>query len=310
MQSILGAGGAIGIELAKALPTYTSDIRLVNRNPKKVNNTDQLFKADLTQADQVMKAIEGSEIAYLTVGLKYNIKIWESTWPVIMQNVINACIQHKVKLVFFDNIYLYDPKYVSHLTEDTSVNPSSRKGKVRAHLVKMIMDEVEKGTLKALIARAADFYGPAIKDVGVLTETVFNPLSQGKKANWLGSINKIHSYTYTPDAGIATALLGNTESAYNQTWHLPTDKGTLTGMEWIETIAAELGVKPRVQVAPKFMVRILGLFIPLMRELVEMMYQYEQDYFFDSTKFENSFKLKPTPYVEGIRKIVDLDYRK
>ena len=60
-QTILGAGGAIGIELAKALPTYTSDIRLVGRNPKKINSTDELFKADLSNRDEVLKAVEGSD---------------------------------------------------------------------------------------------------------------------------------------------------------------------------------------------------------------------------------------------------------
>jgi nucleoside-diphosphate-sugar epimerase len=308
MQTILGAGGIIGKELAKFLPTYTKDIRLVSRNPQKINNTDTLFKADLTQSDQVMKAVEGSKVVYLTVGLKYNIKVWQSTWPIIMQNVIEACENHKAKLVFFDNIYMYDPAFLNHLTEETPLRPTSKKGKVRKQLDSMIMNEVEKGNLTAIIARAADFYGPGIQDVSVLIETVFKPLHHGKKANWLGSLNKIHSYTFTPDAGKATAMLGNTEDAYNQVWHLPTDKPAKRGREWIESIAREMGVKPRVQVAPKFMVRIMGLFVPVMREFVEMMYQYDRDYFFDSSKFENAFHMKPTPYVEGIRQIVEKDF--
>lgn len=310
MQTILGAGGAIGKELAKTLPKYTKSIRLVSRNPKQVNKGDILLHADLTNANQVMNAVEGSEIVYLTVGLNYNIKVWQNTWPVIIQNVINACKQYKAKLVFFDNIYMYDPKYLNHLTEETPINPKSKKGKVRAQLVKMIMDEVEKGNLQALIARAADFYGPGIKGTSVLTETVFDPLSRNKKANWFGSLKKVHSYTYTPDAGKATALLGNTKEAYNQVWHLPTHNNPLTGQEWINAIANEMGVNPRVQLASKFVVRIMGLFMPVMREFVEMMYQYEQDYFFDSSKFENAFNFKPTPYDQGLRQVVIQDYKK
>jgi nucleoside-diphosphate-sugar epimerase len=225
-----------------------------------------------------------------------------------MENVLNACARNKAKLVFFDNIYMYDPGYLGHLTEDTPVNPSSKKGKVRAQLVKMVNQAVEKGKLEALIARSADFYGPGNKDVSVLIETVFKPLSQGKKANWLGSVQKLHSYTYTPDAGKATALLGNTKSAFNQVWHLPTASPPMTGKDWISEIAKTLNVKPKVQVAPKFMVRIMGIFIPVMREFVEMIYQYENDYFFDSSKFENTFNFKPTPYAEGIQKVVDQDF--
>jgi nucleoside-diphosphate-sugar epimerase len=309
MQTILGAGGAIGKELAMVLPKYTKDIRLVGRNPQKVNESDHIFRADLTQPDQVMKAVQGSEIVYLTAGFKYDIKVWQTTWPVVMQNVLDACKAYKTRLVFFDNIYMYDPKYMNHLTEDTPINPSSKKGKVRAELVYMIENAVEKGDLEALISRSADFYGPSIENVSVLIETVFKPLSKSKKANWLGPLNKVHSYTYTPDAGNATAVLGNTADAFNQTWHIPTDNQYMNGREWINAIADELGVKAKVQVVPKFMVSIMGLFNPIMREFIEMMYQYENDYIFESNKFESKFKIKPTPYIEGIRNIVQQDFK-
>jgi len=106
---------------------------------------------------------------------------------------------------------------------------------------------------------------------------------------WLGSVDYKHSFTYTPDAGKATALLGNATGAYNQAWHLPTAPNPFTGKEWIEIIASEMGVEPKFQVIQKFFVRVIGLFVPIMKETAEMMYQYEQDYVFDSSKFENKF---------------------
>ena len=310
MQTILGSGGAIGVELAKVLPQYTRDIRLVSRNPRGINPHDQLHTADLTNRDSVLSAIEGSEIVYVTIGFPYDTRVWQSTWPPFMRNVIEACKTYNVKLVFFDNIYMYDPGHIDNLNESTPIAPTSKKGEVRKLVAGMIMDEVHNGDLTALIARSADFYGPSIQKTSVLTETVFNPLHAGKKANWLGSTKFKHSYTYTPDAGKATALLGNTHNAYNQVWHLPTAKNPPTGVEWVEMIAQELGVKPQVQVAPKFMVRIMGLFMPIMREMVEMMYQYEGDYIFDSSKFEQRFGFKPTTYLEGIKEIVETDYKK
>lgn len=308
MQTILGSGGAIGIELAKALKTYTNKIRLVSRNPQAVNLNDQLLFADLTKSEDVLKAVDGSEIVYLTVGLPYNTKVWQTTWPILMRNVIDACKTHHSKLVFFDNIYMYDPNYLARMTEDTPIGPVSKKGAVRSQIAKMILDEVENGGLQALIARSADFYGPSIKNTSMLTETVFNNFSNGKKANWMASVKYKHSFTYTPDAGKATALLGNTADAYNQVWHLPTASNPLTGQEWIEAIAKEMAVEPKVQVAPKFLVQVIGLFVPIMKEMVEMMYQYDRDYVFDSSKFERQFDFKPTPYLEGINKIVKEDY--
>jgi len=167
---------------------------------------------------------------------------------------------------------------------------------------------MDKGTLTALIARSADFYGPGIQDTSVLTETVFKPFSLEKKASWMSSVKYKHAYTYTPDAGRATALLGNTEDAFNQVWHLPTAANPMTGKEWIEAIASEMGVKPRYQVATRLIVKAMGLFVPVMREMPEMMYQYDRDYVFSSARFEKRFDFKPVSYMEGIRKIVKSDY--
>ena len=309
MQTILGSGGAIGIELAKALNEYSTDIRLVSRNPKKVNERDELFPADLLNPRDVREAVEGSSIVYVTVGFPYAYKTWKQSWPVFIKNVIDACMEFKSKLVFFDNIYMYDLNHLDGMTEDTLIKPPSKKGVIRAEIADMIMDKVKEGKLTALIARSADFYGPGIKNTSVLTETVFNPLSKGKKANWMASLNFKHSYTYTPDAGKATALLGNSEKAYNQVWHLPTAENPLTGREWIDTIASEMGVLAKYQVATKFIVNLLGLFNPIMREMPEMMYQYDRDYVFNSDKFTNQFAFEVTPYREGIREIINSDYK-
>jgi nucleoside-diphosphate-sugar epimerase len=309
MQTILGSGGAIGVELAKALPGYTDKIRLVSRNPEKVNKNDELFRADLLHPEEVMKAVEGSEIAYLTVGFPYKTRTWQENWPVVVRNVIDACIHHKVKLVFFDNIYMYAPDQLDPITEDLPIRPASKKGKVRAELVNMIWSAVKEKGLVALIARAADFYGPGIKDVSILTEIVFTPLSKGKKANWLGSAKYKHSFTYTPDAAKATALLGNSPEAYGEAWHLPTAKDPFTGKQWVEQIAMELGVKPKMQVASKGIVKIMRFFNPVMKELVEMMYQYDRDYVFNSDKFEKKFGLKPTSYTDGIKEIIEQDFK-
>ncbi|MGE5382807.1 MAG: NAD-dependent epimerase/dehydratase family protein [Omnitrophica WOR_2 bacterium] len=301
MQTILGAGGAIGLELAKALNSYTYEIRLVSRNPEKVNDTDNLKKADLLKEAEVFDAVKGSSIVYLTAGLPYKATYWQHSWPLIMRNVIKACIANNAKLVFFDNIYMYDKSSLDRMTEDTFINPVSRKGKVRAILNRMIFDEVEKGKLNALVARSADYYGPGEIKTSMLWQTVINPLKNGTKANWIGSDKFLHSFTYVPDAGKATALLGNTPDAYNQVWHLPTAKNTLTGKEWIEAFAAEFEVKADYRTIPQWMLRTMGLFMPIMREMVEMYYQYDRDYVFLSDKFERRFNIRPTPYIDGIK---------
>jgi len=303
MQTILGAGGSIGKDLAKNLTDYTDKIRLVSRNPKAINPDDQLFSCDLTNKAQVSKAVQGSEITYLVAGLNYNTKIWQEQWPVIMKNVLEACKEHNSKLVFFDNIYMYDPASIPNMTEESPVNPVSKKGEVRAKIAQMLLDETKAGNIRALIARSADFYGPGITG-SIIMNGVFDNLLKGKKANWFCSLDYRHSATYTPDAAKATALLGNSREAYGQVWHLPTAGEPPTGREWIEEIASAMGIKPKVQIASKSLVRILGLFNPILREFTEMLYQYDRDYIFNSSKFENAFGLLPTSYTDGIKQVV------
>ncbi|MDX1408394.1 MAG: NAD-dependent epimerase/dehydratase family protein [Saprospiraceae bacterium] len=310
MQTILGAGGAIGHVLAQELTQYTDRVRLVSRNPVRVNPADELMPADLLDPEQMQQAVSGSSVVYITVGFPYRLKTWRAVWPRLMTNVLEACRSHGARIVFFDNIYMYDPAFLNGMTEETPVNPPSRKGAIRARIARQLMDAAEKGQVEALIARSADFYGPGIQKTSILTETVFAPLARGKKANWLGSLDYQHSFTYVPDAGKATALLGNTEDAYNQVWHLPTAGDPPTGREWVESIANALEVRPRCQVAGRFIVKVMGAFNPVMKELFEMMYQYDRDYIFNSKKFEQRFQLRPTSYADGIREIATADYGK
>jgi nucleoside-diphosphate-sugar epimerase len=303
MQTILGADGAIGVELAKNLTQYGDKIRLVSRSPRKVNPTDEPFAADLRQARGTLEAVAGSTVAYLTVGLRYSLSVWRTTWPVVMRNVIDACKKHGTKLVFFDNVYVYG-RVEGWMSEETPVRPASRKGEVRAEIAAMLMDEVRSGNLNALVARSADFYGPGAK-TSVVNVLVFENLKKGKKARWLMNDRVKHSFTYTPDAGRATALLGNTETAFNQVWHLPTDRNALTGKEFIEEAARAFGVEPRYSVLGKGMLRLVGLFNGPVRENMEMLYQNDSDYLFDSSKFEKAFDFNPTPYEQGIKETVE-----
>jgi nucleoside-diphosphate-sugar epimerase len=190
------------------------------------------------------------------------------------------------------------------MTEDSLVLPPSEKGKIRKILHEMIMNEVEKKNLTALIARSADFYGPDNKN-SPLTIMVAENFLKGKKAQVFGNPDKIHTYTYTPDAAKATAILGNTPDAFNQVWHVPTTKEKLTNLEWIELIAKELSTVAKVQKAPKVMLHLLGIFVPTIREFPEMLYQYEQDYIFDSSKFEKRFGTVATSPKEGIKRLVE-----
>lgn len=309
MQTILGAGGAIGTPLAKELTNLSHKVRLVARNPHPVNPTDELFSADLRNRDDVMQAVNGSRVVYLCVGLPYKAKVWEKDWPIIMQNTIDACIRFQTKLVFIDNVYMYSPNALANMTEDAPVAPCSRKGKTRAQLIEMLDAAMQSRAIDACIARSADFYGPEIKN-SILLEMVYKPLARGSAAIWQRNLNKIHSFTYTPDAAKAIALLGNTSDSWGETWHLPTSKEKLTANDWINLFANELHTKPKRFILHNWMLVCGGILVPFLSEVQEMSYQYKDDYFFNSSKFEKHFAFKPTDSVTAVNEIVRLGITK
>jgi nucleoside-diphosphate-sugar epimerase len=298
MHTILGANGVIGRELSRALAAHTDRIRQVSRSPQRVNPGDETVAADLLDAEATERAVMGSSVVYLVAGLKYDIAVWREQWPRVMGNVIDACKRHRARLVFFDNVYAYG-RVEGAMTEETPFNPSSRKGEVRARIATTLLEEMRAGGLEAMIVRSADFYGPGATQ-SFPHATVFERLRAGKTPQWIGDPGAVHTFTYTPDAGRAVAVLAQSDAAYGQTWHAPTSAEAITGREFVR-LACELAGRPfRLQAAPRAMLRLMGLFVPVLRENMEMMYQFEHDYRFDSGKIAAAYGLVATPYRDGI----------
>jgi nucleoside-diphosphate-sugar epimerase len=191
------------------------------------------------------------------------------------------------------------------MTEDTPIHPTSKKGEVRTKIAQMLLSETKKGNLKALIARSADFYGPYAEKRSVFNMFVLGNLMKGKKAQVFVNAKSKHSYTYTGDCGKALYLLAKTEDAYNQIWHLPTAHPALTHEELIKITAQKLNIKPEYSVLYKWMINMAGMFDKNAKGAVEMLYQNEYDYIFDSSKFEKRFNYLPTSYEKGIEETIN-----
>lgn len=305
MQVILGANGQIGEELARELKrSYTSAIRIVGRKPENVNDTDVIFSADLANNEQAIEAIKGCEIAYFTLGLPISTDLWEKQFPLILSNVIDACKINKTKLVYFDNTYMY-PQNGNVLTENTTFAPVGRKGKVRAKMTEMLLAEMQASNIEAVICRAPEFYGPA-KTQSITNSLVFNNIKQNKKLKVPLSDSKLRSLIWTPDASRATTLIGNTPSAYNQTWHLPIDNNRLTYKQFIALASDIYNKKFKYVVIPKNVFKIGSLFNDRMKELLELLPRYEHNNIFDDTKFRKQFpNFVVTTYQQGITQIRD-----
>ncbi|QBR13256.1 NAD-dependent epimerase/dehydratase family protein [Sphingobacterium sp. CZ-2] len=304
-QTILGANGQIAEELVKELKLhYTNDIRLVSRNPKKVHETDELFPANLLDAEATSKAVEGSDIAYLTVGLPMNSQMWIDQFPIMMRNVIDACKKHDTKLVFFDNTYMY-PKTSEPQTEETSFQPNGPKSSVRAEMANMLLEEMKNKQIEAVICRAPEFYGTG-KTQSITNGMIFEKIAQHKKLIVPIKDNTRRTLIWTPDASRAMALIGNTPDAYGQTWHLPCDDQRMTYKEIIDQSSQILQRKLPYKILSMLFFKFGSLFNNQAKELLELLPRYKYDNIFVSDKFKKRFpEFKITSYQEGIKKMIN-----
>jgi nucleoside-diphosphate-sugar epimerase len=299
IYTILGANGAIADSLARELIARQLTVRLVSRHPRPIPGATT-FSADMTDPAQTLDAFRDSAVVYCCIGMPYNYSLWRRQWPRIIENMIAACQQTRAKLLFFDNVYMYG-QTSGPMTEETPYNPTTRKGDLRARIATQLMSEVRKGNITATIARSADFFGPGADKTSIPNLLVFQRLIKGQRAQWLVNAHVRHSFTYVPDAARALALLAVDDSSWNQVWHLPTAAHPLTGAEFIEKAAAQLHKASQYTVLPKWMIGLGGIFDRTTAELYEMLYQYESEYIFNSTKFETAYSFQPTEYEHAIR---------
>jgi len=290
---VLGSTGVVGRETVAALRAAGQTVRSVARTVP-ADAGGEHIAADLRDATSTARAVEGADVAYLTVGLPYSTRAWRHDWPVVLRNTIDACIFHGTHLVYFDNVYAYG-RTDGPMTESTPIQPSSRKGMLRARLLELLITARQEEGLGYTVARSADFYGPGAS-TSVFNMFAIDTVAAGRKPMWFFDASMPHSMTYTPDIGAALAMLGTDERARDRTWHLPTAPA-LTGEQYL-TLASGGELRHRTMSAATM--RIGALFSTKARETLEMAYQCTAPYLFDSSAFERTFGLAPTPYAEGI----------
>jgi nucleoside-diphosphate-sugar epimerase len=305
MQTILGANGIIGEELARELRTnYTDQIKLVGRNPQKVHPEDFLFTADLLEPESVVKALENTHIAYLTIGLAYDSEIWLRDWVIVMQHVIDSCKVNKCKLVYFDNTYAY-PQNSKIQTEETPLSSQGPKGIGKKLAAELLLKAIANNEIEALICRAPEFYGPG-KTKGLTNSLIFENLRNKKEPKVFLKDDVLRTLIFTPDASKAMAILGHTSDAYGQTWHLPCDENRLTYKQLIAEIAQQLGREIKYKVLNNLVLKTAALFNKNAKETQELLPRYAIDNIFESSKFKTRFPdFLVTTYSEGIKIVLD-----
>lgn len=299
---VLGASGGTGNAVARALLERGHRVRGVNRGgDADLPGGIERVAADVTKADQLRRALSGATVVYHCAQPAYT--RWAEEFPAMNRAVVAAIAEAGAKLVFADNLYLYGSTEGA-MTEDTPVRPNSKKGRVRARLAEDLLAAHREGRLRVTISRASDYVGPRAPDSGI-GERLFEAALKGKKAPWLGSLDQPHTVSFTPNMGRAIAILGERDDADGQVWHLPTDE-PLTGRGFVALVAEALGRPLTPTATTAGMVRFAGLFVPMIREVGDVMYQWTEPFVSDASRFDRAFgPFEVTPNAEAIRRTVE-----
>jgi nucleoside-diphosphate-sugar epimerase len=294
--------GAVGMavmdELVQRGPRR---VRMINRSGRaRVPHGVEVVGGDATDEAFTREASEGASVVYFALNPPYD--KWPELFPRLQAGVLEGAASAGAKLIAMENLYMYGPTDGRPITEDLPYAATTRKGTVRAGMSKELMEAHKSGRVRVAIGRASDFFGPRAL-TSAAGEQVFGRAVDGKSAQVAGDPDQPHTYTYAPDIGKGLVILGEREEALGQAWHLPSPK-TITTREFVEMIFEEVGKPARVQAAPKIVLRAMGLFNPGIRETVEMLYEFEEPFVLDDSRFKHEFGDHATLLREAIQRTV------
>jgi nucleoside-diphosphate-sugar epimerase len=294
--------GPVGIFVMEALMQRgRRGVRMVNRSGRaSVPEGVEVIGGDATDEVFAREASDGASVVYFALNPPYN--KWPELFPPLQAGVLEGAASAGAKLIAMENLYMYGPTGGRPLTEDLPYAPNTRKGAVRARMSEELMEAHTGGRVRVAIGRASDYFGPGVL-VSAGGEQVFGRAVQGKSAQVAGDPDQPNTYTYAPDVGSGLVILGKREEALGQAWHLPSPE-TLTTRQFVEMIFEEVGKPARIQAASKILLRAMGLFDPGMREMIEMLYEFEEPFVVDHSKFQQAFGEQATPLREAIGETV------
>lgn len=295
--------GPLGLAVMRELRSQGRRVRMINRSGRVNFARDPATEAggaDAADPAQAREVCEGATVIYHCVGLPY--PRW-SEFPAIATGILEGAAAAGARLVYADNLYMYGP-VDRPMTEDLPSAATSRKGRIRAEVGRRLMHAHAAGKLEVGIGRGSDFFGPFATDAAMMGSRVFRRALAGKAAQVVGDPDRLHTFTYIDDFAKALVLIGDRREAQGKIWHVPSAPATSV-RKFVETVFQALGRPSRLQAAPRAVIRVGGWFDPNLRELGEMLYQFERDFVMDSSRFERAFGMAPTPQEESIRQTLD-----
>jgi nucleoside-diphosphate-sugar epimerase len=305
LHVVLGASGGLGSAVVWELVRQGKRIRAVSRSAQRVDLGHQIetVRADITNPTQMRMICQDAAVIYHCTNAPY--PEWTQALPPMMDAVIKAAENSGAKVVYGDNLYMYG-RVSGLITPDLPDRATGKKGLVRSKIAAQLMDAHRSGRIQATIGRASDFFGPGVLN-SMMGEVVFQALVEGKTLNLIGKLDVPHTYTFIEDFAKGLVMLGEREEALGEIWHIPSAE-TITTRQFLDLIFAEVNHTPKLRIASSLMLNFLGLFSPMMHELKEINYEFEEPFVVDHQKYEQVFGSDITPHRKAIHKTTSWFY--
>jgi len=301
LHVIFGAG-PVGRAVMNELVAQGKHVRIVNRGGR-VNAPPgvEVIRGDASDPASTRAISQGAAVVYNCTNPPYT--QWPQLFPALQAGVLEGAASAGAKLVVIENLYMYGPTGGKLLAEDLPFHPTPRKGATRAKMAQDLMAAHKSGKVRVAVGRASDFFGPGVMDSAV-GDRLFYAAVKGKAAQFSGNLDMPHAYSYMPDIGKALVILGERDEAIGKAWHIPSPE-TMTSRQFFTMVYEAAGQTAKFQVLSKPLRKMLALFIPIVREIDEMAYEFEEPFVMDHSRFERAFGMKATPLREAIQTTVD-----
>lgn len=302
LHVVFGASGGIGNAIIRSLIRKGKTVRGINRTGiADVPEGVQVLAADLLDIDKALRAVEGATHIYNCVNVPYT--SWHE-FPKITSAFIDLLRRTGARGIVVDNLYMYGEDIEEPFNEEMPYLATGKKGKLRARCSRMYEESMEQGEINAVICRAPSFYGPGVTHSSFYGDRLFPNVLAGKKVSVFGSLDAVHAIIYVDDFAEALTRLAFDSDTYGQIWHAPMDDA-VSQREFIELAFKEAQTSGDIKSYNSIVLSVLGLFVPMIKEVKELMYEFNSPYEVDSSKYTRKYDAITTTHQEGIRQTLD-----
>ncbi len=299
---LIVGSGPVGSTTALTLAEMGYRVRVLTRSKTGPSHPNiELVAGNAIEVDALLRNIDPAGAIVNAANPPYN--RWAQDWPPMHASMTLAAERSGAFLVVMDNLYAFGKQTQMPMNELSPINPTGKKGRVRAEMATELLQLTESGKLRAAIVRASDFYGPGVTE-SAFGERFLTQLLNGKKVSFLGSLETRHSISYMPDVAKTIVAVITKENTAGKTWLVP-NAPAVSQREIFEVFEQAIGVSGKVSTVPRAALRIGGIFNPILREFNEIWYQFAETWTTDSSRSEEFLDIHPTPLEVGVEATIN-----